>query len=422
MRNVWAVIKREYLQRVRSKWFVFATVAGPLLMLAAVLVPVWVESRDDQADARVSILDRTGVLEEGVRDRLEGSGMEVVPLPDPRESPDPSGDDAVLAALLQKVSLNELNGFLLLDDETLRSGRAEWHGRRGPSAFRALALRQAVASAALEAQLADRGLDVGALLSGGELEMELLGEGGGSDDATFFLGFVGAFLLYMVILLYAVAVMRSTLEEKTSRVVEVVISAMDPWHLMLGKILGVGAVGLTQLAVWAVAAALLAGSGVPMLLAMRPEIAELGDLGSVLPGAGLLAVFVGLFVFGYFIYSGLYAAVGAMCNSDEEAQQAQLPVIVLVIGPMVILPAVLENPDGPLATALSLFPFFTPVLMWPRIAAGAAPAWQVAAGFALMALTVVGVAWLAGRIYKVGILMAGKRPTLPELWRWVREA
>ena len=122
------------------------------------------------------------------------------------------------------------------------------------------------------------------------------------------------------------------------------------------------------------------------------------------------------------MFSGLYAAVGAMCNTDEEAQQAQFPGILLIIIPIVFITPVMEDPGSSLATWLSLFPFFSPILMWPRVVTGAAPVWQVGLSFALMAVAVVAVAWLAGRIYKVGILMAGKRPTLPELVRWVREA
>ena len=128
------------------------------------------------------------------------------------------------------------------------------------------------------------------------------------------------------------------------------------------------------------------------------------------------------FLFGYFIFSGMYAAVGAMCNTDEEAQQAQWPVVMLVIVPAVLIMPILESPNSAMAVSLSLVPFFSPILMWARAATGAAPWWQIAISFVLMAFTVVAVAWVAGRIYKVGILMAGKRPTLPELWRWVKEA
>jgi ABC-2 type transport system permease protein len=216
--------------------------------------------------------------------------------------------------------------------------------------------------------------------------------------------------------------MRATLEEKTNRVAEVIVSSMEPWHLMLGKILGVGAVGLTQMAVWLSMGALAVGAGIPMLLATRPDLVGLESMSDILPGLGLLLLFVGFFTFGFFMYAGLYAAVGAMCSTDEEAQQAQFPVMTFLILPIVFVTQVIEDPLSPLATWLSLFPPFSPVLMWGRVAGGGVPGWQVGLSFLLMGGAVVGVAWVAGRIYKVGILMAGKRPTVPELWRWVREA
>jgi ABC-2 type transport system permease protein len=122
------------------------------------------------------------------------------------------------------------------------------------------------------------------------------------------------------------------------------------------------------------------------------------------------------------MYSGLYAAVGAMCSTDEEAQQAQFPLIMILVVPIIMVISVIESPMTPLSTGLSLFPLFTPILLWARVVSGVVPAWQVVLSFVLMGAAIVAIAWVAGRIYKVGVLMAGKRPTLPELWRWVREA
>jgi len=191
---------------------------------------------------------------------------------------------------------------------------------------------------------------------------------------------------------------------------------------MLGKILGVGAVSLTQMAVWFAAGILLFAMGLPMLIAAQPQLSNLSEISDVMPSLWMLLLFLCLFVFGFFMYSGLYAAVGAMCNTDEEAQQAQFPLILMLVVPILFIIQAIEDPLGPMPTGLSLFPLFTPILMWARVAGGGVPAWQIGLGFVLMALAILGIAWLAGRIYKVGILMAGKRPTLPELWRWVKEA
>jgi len=414
MSNVWAVIRREYLQRVRSKWFIFSTIAGPLFMIGVLVVPAMLATRSATADRNIAVVDRTGVLYDRVAPRLEDAGYTV------RREPWSSD---VVAELTQKVTSDELGGFLVLDDETLTTGRAVFYASSRPSPFRQVVIRSAVSRSALEKVLSDRGLDAQALMGGGQLDVEVLASGGaGEGDPRFAVAYAGAFFLYFMLLIYSVSVMRATLEEKTSRVVEVVISSMKPWHLMLGKILGVGAVGLTQMGVWLLSGALAVSTGLPALVSARPELASMESMRQYMPGVGLLLLFAGFFLFGFFMFSGLYAAVGAMCNTDEEAQQAQMPVTLLVVVPVLMLMPVIRSPGTAMSTGLSLFPFFSPILMFARAAGGGAPAWQVALSFLLMALATVGVAWVAGRIYKVGILMAGKRPTLPELWRWVREA
>lgn len=412
--NVWAVIRREYLQRVRSKWFIISTVGGPVLMIAITVLPALFAARGAQAERNLAVVDATGVLYERVEPRLVEAGFTV--------AEEPWRSDAV-AELTERANQGELGGFLVLDEATLSSGAAVLYATSRPSTLRRITMRSGIARAALEHQLEMLGLDADAMLGGGELVVEVLSdEGANTEDPQFLAAYVGAFFLYMVILLYAVAVMRATLEEKTSRVVEIVISSMKPWHLMLGKIFGVGGVGLTQMAVWLGSGVLIFTAGLPALVAARPELIDMEVIRAALPGLGLLMLFFGFFVLGFFMFAGLYAAVGAMCSTDEEAQQAQFPVIMLLIVPIIFVMPIIENPGSTLAVSLSLVPFFSPVLMWARVAGGGVPGWQVGLSFVLMALAVVAVAWVAGRIYRVGILMAGKRPTLPELWRWVKEA
>lgn len=408
---VGAVIRREYLQRVRSRWFVFATVAGPLFLLGLIVVPALLQSRGQQVDRTLAVVDQTGVLYGRLAPRLEDGGYTVEQAS--------AGDEV---SLEQSIRDGDLGGYLVLSDQTLARGRAELHAESSPSAIRMLTLRQAVVQSALEARLQADTDEVRSLLAGGDLVLTVLSDNGAQDEAGFARAYIGAFLLYMVILLYAVSIMRSVLEEKTSRVVEVVLSSMRPFDLMLGKILGVGAVGLTQLGIWVASGIVIASAGVPMLLAARPELGEMSDFAAVLPGMSYMVYFLIYFLGGYFIFSGTYAAVGAMCNSEEETQQAQLPVMMLLIIPIVFVTQIIKEPNSGMSVTLSLIPFFSPVLMFARASIGAAPLWQVGLSVVLMALTVVAVAWVAGRIYKVGILMSGKRPTLPELVRWVREA
>ncbi|MDX1645699.1 MAG: ABC transporter permease [Longimicrobiales bacterium] len=412
--NVRAVVRREYLQRVRSRWFVASTLFAPLFLFAVMVLPSWFTSGDQPEERSLAVVDGTGVLYERLAPLLEEAGYDVH---EQRWHAD------VVTELRGESAAGIISGFLMVDELTLETGEAIFYTRFPPNPLRRATLRGSIARAALEFQLEQRDVDADALLRGGELEVEPLGDfGADSREPRFLVAYVGSFLLYMVILIYAIAVMRATLEEKTSRIVEVIVSSMEPWHLMLGKIVGVGAVSLTQLTIWLVLGILLVVSGLPMLVAAEPGLADLSRITQALPDAGMIALFVGFFVFGFFMYSGLYAAVGAMCNSDEEAQQAQLPVILFIVVPVIMVVGVIEDPSSNLSVGLSLFPLFTPILMWARVAGGTVPPVEIALSFVLMALATLGIAWVAGRIYKVGILMAGKRPTLPELWRWIREA
>jgi ABC-2 type transport system permease protein len=413
------VIRREYLQRVRSRWFLISTVGGPLFLFAAFALPALLASSDGEDRLPLAVVDGTGVLYERLADDLDAAG---IPTEEVRWT------STVVDTLRRRARQGAIRGFVMLDQLTLESGDAVLFVNLRPNLVERAALQSAVVRAALEVQLELQGVDVEAMLAGGGLDIELLTSGGAQEgEPRFIVAYAGAFMLYMVILLHAVAVMRATLEEKTSRIVEVIISAMEPWHLMLGKVLGVGAVALTQLSVWGLTGGLIVKSGLPeMLLSGGP--AALGtaaarpDLMAAMPGPGLLALFMGYFVFGFFMYSGLYAAVGAMCSTDEEAQQAQLPLVFFLIAPIALVLPAIESPSAGLSVASSLFPLFSPILMWARIAGGFVPVWQVVLSFVLMAAAIIAIAWVAGRIYKVGILMTGKRPTVRELWRWVREA
>ncbi len=410
-----SVIRREYLQRVRSRWFLFTTLGLPVLMLALVLVPVLMGERDARRERHLAIVDETGQLFDIVAPRLASAGYTL----------DTLTHGAAPRDLNVRVVEGDLGGYLWLDRETLASGRARFVVNESPSAIRRFAVGQIVARSALDARLngTDVAADLAVLLEESELDVQTLGGDGIDDDMPAFLrAFTGTFFLYFVIFFYGIAVLRSVLEEKTGRIVEVIVSSMKPWQLMLGKILGVGAVGLTQLGVWLGSAVVMMLLAAPSAVAFLPEGATLTDMKELLPDARLLAVFASLFLAGYFLYAGLFAAVGAMCSTEEEAQQAQFPVMMLLVVPFVMVTAAIQSPHAPLWVGLSLVPFFSPILMYARAAAGAAATWEIVLSLVLMGLTTLAVAWVAGRIYKVGILMQGKRPTLPELVRWVREA
>jgi ABC-2 type transport system permease protein len=411
-----AIFRREYVERVKSKWFLFGTLIVPLFFLGLMLVPWLFASGREKSLKTIALVDETGVLHGRVAPRLEEAGFTVR-----------LAGHGTEESLRAQVLAGELGGYMVLGPEALSHGQVTFVGPQGPGLVGGMTIRSAVAQSALEVRLGDEGTreELEALLAGGAMDVRLLQEvgGGPTDGDPQFMGvFVGTMLLYMVILLYAVAVMRATMEEKTGRIAEILISSVRPGDLLLGKILGVGSVGLTQLAVWVAFGILMLTLGLPALLTLRPELVDPTFIAAALPGLGQAILFVALFLGGYFLYAAVYAGVGAMCSTEEEAQQAQFPVVLLLVLPVLFLMPVMEAPNSTMAVVASFVPFFAPILMYARVGTGEVPLWQVLAALALLYLAVLAVAWVAGRIYRVGMLMQGKRPTLPELWRWVREA
>ena len=217
----------------------------------------------------------------------------------------------------------------------------------------------------------------------------------------------------MVIMLYGMNTARSIIEEKTSRVFEVLLATIKPDELLAGKIIGVGAVGLTQVAVWMIAASVLASSS------MAARLAGTNGMHGVL-SASQIGFFVLYFIFGFLMYSAIAAALGAMTNSEQELQQLNMFLVLPLAFCMVMLFPTVRAPDSTLAQVISLIPFCSPLLMNFRTALTSVPAWQIILSIVLMSITIGVVIWISSRIYRVGILMYGKRPNLPEIIRWLR--
>jgi ABC-2 type transport system permease protein len=273
----------------------------------------------------------------------------------------------------------------------------------------------------LRGRLLDAGLDesrIAKVIGRLDLATIRLGESGQETrDAGggFLLSYGLVMVLYLTVILYGMQLMRGVLEEKQSRVVEVIISVVRPSELMLGKILGIGAVGLTQFLIW----------DATMLALTAPGIMAAVGLGGVdLPPfpLSLVIFFAVFFLLGYLLYGTLYAGIAAVCATDQEAQQLQMFVTIFLIVPLVLIMKVFSEPDGAVSIALSLFPLFAPLLMFLRMTITQVPAIQVAAAVVLLGASILGLGWIIGKIYRVGILSTGARPSPRELLRWVREA
>lgn len=419
MRQVWIVLRREYLERVKTKGFILSTIAIPVLMLGMIGLSAFLGIQAERSERELALVDYTGRIGDEVARRVQSYGYEMELV------------DRVVALdeLDRRVLEDELEGYLVLDDLTLSEGVFAYRGKDSPSALRRALFESAVVETALELHLStmESAGTVRALIEGGQLDYESVVESTGGEGAEvarirgIATGFAGAFLLYLTMILYGQYVLRSVLDEKRNRVVEVVISSVTPWRLMLGKVLGVGSMGLTQVGIWAGSGAVLALFGIPFIAAQFPST-ELGGFLQYLPGAGDIALLAVYFLLGYFLFAALFAAVGAMCSTEEDAQQAQFPLVMLLVVPFIMQMTTIEGGGFAWMDWVALFPYFSPVMMFPRAVAGAVPWWMVALSLVFMALALVGTAWVAGRIYRVGILMQGKRPTLRELVRWVRTA
>jgi ABC-2 type transport system permease protein len=328
--------------------------------------------------------------------------------------------DAQRAALTQKVKDRTLDGFLWATPDAIKAHKIDFVTRDVSSFIENGVLGATVSDALRRNALKSKGLKEdeieNALQSVNVEPRSPMGKDAPNPQVMFFATLGMVMVLYMTVLLYGVNVMRSILEEKTSRIMEVMLSTASAKELMAGKILGVGAVGLTQVVIW-FATALIFSAG---------PIAAGADLLKGVLSLNMLLFFAIYFLLGYVLYSTLCAAVGSMVNSEQEAQQLQFVIMMPMILSVVVIMQVFQHPNSPLAFWGSIFPFTAPLVMFTRIAMLQGPlrdiGWQIAISIGLMLATIYGMIWLCGRIYRVGILMYGKKPNLPEIMKWIKYA
>jgi ABC-2 type transport system permease protein len=422
--KIWVVIRREFVARVRTKWFLVSTILGPVLMAMFIVLPIAMAGRG-ASERTIAVVDATTT---GFGERLvERMSQPMSPIRAMRLAVEASELEVVGDSLAREVGEQALDGFLLVTDATVDRGLAEYRGSNASAQIDMERLRRALQETVLSARLGRLGVDP-RLVADAQLRVELQtvsvrrGEvTGQSGEATFFMAYVMWFLLYMAILLYGVQVMGAVVEEKTTRVVEVLVSSLKPFQLLAGKVIGVGAVGLFQLAIWAIAARVLLEQRAALggLIGLDPQSMAALSLPDV--PLGTIVVLLVFFVLGFFLYAAMFAAVAAMSNSEAEARQAQAPLSMFYAIPAVIsLMAMITEPDGMLLVALTLIPFSSPVAMPGRWVVSEVPMLDLVGSVVFLVVALAGITWVAGRIYRVGILMHGKRPSIREVFRWVR--
>ncbi|HEX5733206.1 MAG TPA: ABC transporter permease [Blastocatellia bacterium] len=431
MKKIWVIIKREYLIRVRTKAFIIGTIISPLLMLALILLPAFLATRGGGA-RHVSVIDQSNdpTLFEAIKQRAEatattdntgGSGRARFAntryeLSKITIQPGENVED-VKARLSNEVKEDSDEAYVVLPGGVLDNAEPEYY-TKNPSDPAIRGIEQAISTAVIERRLTRAGInptEISRYMKSVDMRKIKVGPEGESEDSgvpTFIIAFIMLFFLYMTILFYGIFVMRGVIEEKQSRIVEVIVSSVKPFQMMIGKIIGIGLVGLTQYAIWILSGVLLSFVGAKIFASTGADLPKVP--------ASLLIYFIVYFLLGYFLFATLYAMVGAMVSSEEDAQQVQFPVTMLIIIPMVVFTLVMNNPNSPTSVTLSMIPFFAPTLMMLRIAVDPPPWWQIALSMLLMVVTIFGAIWVAARIYRVGILMYGKRPSLAELGRWLR--
>jgi ABC-2 type transport system permease protein len=423
MKKILSVIKREYIQIVRTKGFVIGTILGPIVMAGFIVVPILVQFVSVDKQEKIGIVDLSRVvyreLDEKLDQKLKDGNRRYLL----EEFTSRENVEELLAELNGKVLSKELTAYIFIPENIAEGGVAEYVSEHVSDFDKQGNIGQALSSIIIAKRLRGEGLDpekIGQYMRPVRLETKKVTTRGVERDTggTFMISFVLVIILYTTVLFYGQIILRGVIEEKSSRVVEIVLSSLRPFQLMAGKILGIAAVGFTQYAIWAlfgIAATRYSGNVVSRFFPAAANIAI-----PTIP-AYIFIYFIIFFVLGYFLYGTMYAGIGSMVNNEKEAQQLVMPVTMFLIVPIMLMMFVIRSPDSSVSVILSLIPFFAPILMLLRISVLLPPFPQIAASIVLLILTTVLMIWISAKIYRVGILMYGKRPNLFEIIKWMRQ-
>lgn len=452
MDKLLAIIKREYLQRVRSRMFVVWTILGPLMLVFFSVVPALVFGIKAGEPTRIAVIDQTGKMYERVRaalldesgaDKGAEEAAESNPVKGINDSPQERmrrasrslsgsyviepvnlngrsiGD--VTKELDERVLKNQLDGYLIIPPDVLTSGQISYHGRNTGDVVTMDQIRDRVATAIRAQIIAEANVPrkvFDDISNPVKIDPQRITEKGTERDsgAGFFLVLVVGFLIYLMLVTYGQVILGAVVEEKETRIAEVLFSSVRSFTLMMGKLIGVSLVALTQYGIWAIVFALFALYGVGMLASRGIPV----ELPNIPPS--LIIYFIIFFLLGYFIYATIYALVGAMVTTTQEGGQVALPVIFLLMIGFYLSFAVMRSPNSSFAFWVSMFPLWSPITMMVRIVTQQPPFWEIALSILIDVATITLLIWLAARVYRIGMLMYGKRASIPEVIRWVRQA
>lgn len=422
--KVWLVVGREYREHVAKKSFWIGLAVGPIFFAGIFALQYLAFKMAPDVQKSVAIVDHSGRIFDATAAALAADSLKngqpefivsaVAPEPD---------SAAQVTALNQRVAAEELYGYLLVGENVEARGAFRFYTRNVGNALATDKIESAVNKALVGVRLVNRNIsltqqDLETVTKGASLVTYKVTKEGKATrrdfGGTYIAAFIFAMILLMSIITYGVTALRGILEEKSSRIIEVLLSSVTPFELMMGKIIGISLVGLTQIGTYAVTGGALSLYGLS-----APSTGMLGRIMAAFTPA-TMAFFVLYFLLGFVLFLAVFAAIGSMVNSEQEAQHMQQPVVWALVIPMYATFFFINSPDALLTRIVSLFPFFTPMVMLMRITVMTPPWWEIALSVVIMLATIVGVIWVVARIFRVGILMYGKRPSLPEIARWVK--
>ncbi len=417
------IIAREFMSRAKTKTFLLSTLLTPLFIIGITIIPILITTWDSEEEVKsYAVIDSTGRL---IHSLTQSSPKKYF--------------DATLQSLdelKELVKSEAIAGIIILDNDVYNGNTDPEliYQTGGISVFGDI--RKELNKVWIESHLRAENLspEIQELLNKRlNIKTSKLTESGSTKEenqfASFGLAYVMAFTIYMALFGYGAIIMRSVLEEKTSRIVEIIISSVKPIELMIGKVLGVGMLGLVQLITWVVMYTGISAIAAPLYLLfagkqMAETVASIPAEAAVpftLPelGFGYILLFLIYYLLGYIMYSSLFAAVGSAADAESDVQHFMFPIMIFIIIPMILLSKVATEPNSVFAIASSIFPLFSPILMVTRLGVTNVPWWEVTLSIVLMLAMTFFLIWIAARIYRVGILMYGKKPTYKELAKWI---
>ena len=440
MKKIGIVTKREYLRRVNKKSFIILTLLTPVLFAALMFVPLWLSTIKSDEVYDVAVVDRTGKYTQLFKDtdRFRFVGM----------------DGSAESIEKSKESSSGMYAFLEITDDLLINPNAvALYSEKQIPADLKREVNSALSRYLEEEKRASFNIpNLDEIIKSSRVSIDVQtikwGKDGtankSSSEITGIIGMIFTFIIYMFLMMYGAMVMQGVMEEKTNRIVEIMVSSVRPFDLMMGKIIGIGLVGLTQVFIWCILTVVFVGIGsiflgisagaddiaaiqAGMQVGMQPEMVDgmqgvAGDLFSKLRSFNFVEIiiyFVLFFVGGYISYASLYAAIGSAIDNPEDAQQFMAPMMVVLVFAIYAGIYSIQNPDGPMAFWCSLIPFTSPIVMMVRIPYEI-PFWQIFLSLVLLYSSAVFSVWVSSRIYRIGILMYGKKPSFKEIARWIK--